>query len=237
MITEDQLEQLCIDWFKETGYQYANGYDIAPDGASPERADYRQILLTERLLSQLTVINPQLPEEALEYAISAVSQPETPILSKNNKLFHQYLLEGIKVEYKENGEDKVDYVRLIDFSSVANNQFLIVNQFTITGTKGNRRPDVLVFINGIPVAVIELKNPATENATIDSAFNQLLTYKEQIPDLFTFNEALVISDGFAAKVGSLTANKERFLPWRTVKDEDDKPVMEYHAIQLDFPEG
>tara|TARA_Y100001956_G_C4128462_1_gene191861 strand:+ start:2141 stop:5329 length:3189 start_codon:yes stop_codon:yes gene_type:complete len=227
MITEDQLEQLCIDWFKETGYQYANGYDIAPDGASPERADYRQILLTERLLSQLTVINPQLPEEALEYAISAVSQPETPILSKNNKLFHQYLLEGIKVEYKENGEDKVDYVRLIDFSSVANNQFLIVNQFTITGTKGNRRPDVLVFINGIPVAVIELKNPATENATIDSAFNQLLTYKEQIPDLFTFNEALVISDGFAAKVGSLTANKERFLPWRTVKDEDDKPVMEY----------
>ncbi len=227
MITEDQLEQLCIDWFKETGYQYANGYDIAPDGASPERADYRQILLTERLLSQLKVINPQLPEEALEYAVSAVSQPETPILSKNNKLFHQYLLEGVKVEYKENGEDKVDYVRLIDFSSVANNQFLIVNQFTITGTKGNRRPDVLVFINGIPVAVIELKNPATENATIDSAFNQLLTYKEQIPDLFTFNEALVISDGFAAKVGSLTANKERFLPWRTVKDEDDKPVMEY----------
>ena len=227
MITEDQLEQLCIDWFKETGYQYANGYDIAPDGALPERADYRQILLTERLLSQLKVLNPQLPEEALEYAISAVSQPETPILSKNNKLFHQYLLEGVKVEYKENGEDKVDYVRLIDFSSVANNQFLIVNQFTITGTKGNRRPDVLVFINGIPVAVIELKNPATENATIDSAFNQLLTYKEQIPDLFTFNEALVISDGFAAKVGSLTANKERFLPWRTVKDEDDKPVMEY----------
>lgn len=227
MITEDQLEQLCIDWFKETGYQYANGYDIAPDGALPERADYRQILLTERLLSQLKVINPQLPEEALEYAISAVSQPETPILSKNNKLFHQYLLEGVKVEYKENGEDKVDYVRLIDFSSVANNQFLIVNQFTITGTKGNRRPDILVFINGIPVAVIELKNPATENATIDSAFNQLLTYKEQIPDLFTFNEALVISDGFAAKVGSLTANKERFLPWRTVKDEDDKPVMEY----------
>ena len=227
MITEDQLEQLCIDWFKETGYQYANGYDIAPDGALPERADYRQILLTERLLSQLKVINPQLPEEALEYAISAVSQPETPILSKNNKLFHQYLLEGVKVEYKENGEDKVDYVRLIDFSSVANNQFLIVNQFTITGTKGNRRPDILVFINGIPVAVIELKNPATENATIDSAFNQLLTYKEQIPDLFTFNEALVISDGFAAKVGSLTANKERFLPWRTVKDEDEKPVMEY----------
>ena len=135
MITEDQLEQLCIDWFKETGYQYANGYDIAPDGALPERADYRQILLTERLLSQLKVLNPQLPEEALEYAISAVSQPETPILSKNNKLFHQYLLEGVKVEYKENGEDKVDYVRLIDFSSVANNQFLIVNQFTITGTK------------------------------------------------------------------------------------------------------
>lgn len=227
MITEDQLEQLCIDWFKETGYQYANGYDIAPDGESPERADYRQILLTERLLSQLKIINPQLPEEALEYAVSAVSQPETPILSKNNKLFHQYLLEGIKVEYKENGEDKVDYVRLVDFSSVANNQFLIVNQFTITGTKGNRRPDVLVFINGIPVAVIELKNPATENATIDSAFNQLLTYKEQIPDLFTYNEALVISDGFAAKVGSLTANKERFLPWRTVKDEDDKRSYEY----------
>ena len=227
MITEDQLEQLCIDWFKETGYQYANGYDIAPDGASPERADYQQILLVERLFAQLKKINPLLPEDALHLAVSAVSQPETPILTKNNKQFHQYLLEGVKVEYKEDGGDKVDYARLIDFSSVDNNQFLIVNQFTITGAKGNRRPDVLVFINGIPLAVIELKNPATENATIDSAFNQLLTYKEQIPDLFTYNEALVISDGFAAKVGSLTANNERFLPWRTVKDEDDKRPYEY----------
>ena len=232
MITEDQLEQICIDWFKETGYQYANGYDIAPDGDSPERDDYRQVILKSRLLAQLEVINSHIPIDALEQAIATVIQPETPILIKNNKQLHQYLLEGVKVEYKENGEDKTDYVRLVDFNDVSKNQFLVVNQFTITGTKGNRRPDVVVFINGLPLAVLELKNPADNSADIWHAFNQLQTYKDEISDLFIFNEALVLSDGWDARIGSLTANKERFLPWRTVNNEDDKPMMEFRLETL-----
>jgi type I restriction enzyme R subunit len=232
MITEDQLEQLCIEWFKENGYDYANGYDIAPDGDSPEREDYRQVILKTRLLSQLEVINSHIPIDALEQAIATIINADTPVLIKNNKQLHQYLLEGIQIEYKENGEDKTDYVRLIDFNNVSQNQFLIVNQFTITGTKGNRRPDIIVFINGLPLSVIELKNPADNSADIWSAYQQLQTYKEEVSELFVFNEALVVSDGVEARIGSLTANKERYLPWRTVDNENDKPMLEFRLETL-----
>lgn len=141
------------------------------------------------------------------------------------------MIEGVPVEYTavEDGESKTKHThaQLMDFTTTDNNEFLIVNQFTITGTKGNRRPDVLVFINGLPISVIELKNPADEHADIWNAFNQLQTYKDEISDLFIFNEALVVSDGWTARVGSLTANKERFLPWKTVTGEDDKPLLEF----------
>lgn len=232
MITEDQLEQLCLEWFQTLGYDYVCGYDIAPDGDYPERSDYRQIILHKRLLDCLQAINPHIPVATLEQVATQIAKAETPILIKNNKAFHQLLLEGVKVEYKEEGESKTDYVQLIDFSSVSNNQFLVVNQYTITGSKGNRRPDVIVFINGLPLAVLELKNPADNNADIWSAYQQLQTYKEEIPDLFIFNEALVISDGLNARVGSLTANKERFLPWRVVNNENDKPLFEYFLETL-----
>jgi type I restriction enzyme R subunit len=232
MITEDQLEQLCLDWFTSTGYGYISGYDIAPDGDSPERSDYRQIILHGRLLSCLQVINPHIPTETLESVAQQISKAETPILIKNNKAFHQLLLEGVKVEFKQDGVAKTDYVQLVDFSSVSNNQFLVVNQFTIAGTKGHRRPDVIVFINGLPLAVVELKNPADEQADIWSAYQQLQTYKDEIADLFIFNEALVVSDGLSARVGSLTANKERFLPWRVIDHEDDKPSFEYFLETL-----
>ncbi len=228
MITEDQLEQLCLDWFQSIGYDYICGYDIASDGPAPERADYRQIILHDRLVDRLGVINPHVPAETLEQVALQLAKPETPILIKNNKAFHQFLLEGVKVTFKDAfGEEKTDYVHLIDFDVVGNNQFLVVNQYTITGTKGNRRPDVIVFINGLPISVLELKNPADNNADIWSAYQQLRTYKEEIPDLFTFNEALVISDGLHARVGSLTANKERFMAWRTVGHEKDRPPFEY----------
>ena len=233
MITEDQLEQLCLEWFQIIGYDYVCGYDIAPDGDSPERSDYRQVILHDRLLSRLEVINPHIPVATLEQVAVQIAKPETPILINNNKAFHQLLLEGVKVSYKDNnGEEKTDYVQLIDFSSVANNQFLVVNQYTITGSKGNRRPDVIVFINGLPLAVLELKNPADNNADIWSAYQQLQTYKDEIPDLFMFNEALVVSDGLNARVGSLTANKERFMAWRTVSNENDKPLFEYFLETL-----
>ncbi|MDQ6961751.1 MAG: type I restriction endonuclease subunit R, partial [Mariprofundaceae bacterium] len=232
MITENQLEQVCLEWFKSIGYDYVCGYDIAPDGDRPERIDYRQIVLHDRLLAQLQIINPHIPISALEQAALLVAKPETPVLMKNNRSFHKLLLEGVKVEYKEGDESKTDYVALLDFSTVANNQFLVVNQFTITGSKGNRRHDVMVFVNGLPLSVLELKNPADSSADIWSAYQQLQTYKNEIPDLFAFNEALVISDGLNARIGSLTANKERFQPWRTLEHEDDKPLFEYRLETL-----
>ena len=227
MITEDQLEKLCLDWFQGIGYDYICGYDIAPDSATAERSDYRQIVLNGRLISQLQVINPHIPLATLEQVASQIAKPETLVLIHNNRAFHQLLLEGVKVEFKQDSKSKTDYVQLVDFSTVANNQFLVVNQFTITGSKRERRPDVIVFINGLPLAVLELKNPADSNADIWSAFQQLQTYKNEIPDLFMFNEALIVSDGLNARVGSLTANKERFMAWRTVNNEHDKPLFEY----------
>jgi len=232
VITEDQLEQLCLNWFQSIGYDYVCGYDIAPDGESPERNDYRQIILFDRLLQQLQIINPHIPVATLETVTQQIAKPETPVLIKSNKAFHQFLLEGVKVEYKEEGKSKTDYVQLVDFTNVDNNQFLVVNQYTITGSKGNRRPDVIVFVNGIPLSVLELKNPADESADIWSAYQQLQTYKDETPDLFVFNEALVVSDGLNARVGSLTANKERFMPWRTLANEDDKPLFEYRLETL-----
>ena len=232
MITEDQLEQLCLDWFKSIGYDYANGYDIAPDGNNPERVSYGQVLLHERLLSCLQAINQHIPVGVLEQVALQIAKAETPILIKNNKGFHQQLLEGVKVDYKDGDKAITDYVQLVDFSHVEHNQFLVVNQYTIKGTKGNRRPDLIVFINGLPLAVIELKNPADSHADIWSAYQQLQTYKDEISDLFIFNEAVVISDGVNARVGSLTVNKERFLPWRTIDNEDDKPVFEYRLETL-----
>ncbi|OQW68862.1 MAG: DEAD/DEAH box helicase [Proteobacteria bacterium ST_bin11] len=232
MITEDQLEQLCLNWFQSIGYAYANGYDIAPDGERPERVDYRQVVLFERLLSQLQKINPQIPLEVLERVSQQIAKPESPVLIKSNHVFHRLLLEGVKVDFKIDGEEKTDYVALLDFATVSNNQFLVVNQYTLASSKGYRRPDVLVFVNGLPLAVLELKNPVDLNADIWAAYQQLQTYKDEISDLFIFNAALVVSDGLHARVGSLTANKERFLPWRTLANEDDKPLFEYRLETL-----
>jgi type I restriction enzyme R subunit len=130
-ITEDQLEQACLDWFKTIGYNYACGYDIAPDGPSPERSDYRQIVLFDRLITQLQIINPHIPITVLEGVAQQIAKPETPVLIKSNRAFHQFLLEGVKVEFKEGDKSKTDYVQLVDFSSVENNQFLVVNQHSI----------------------------------------------------------------------------------------------------------
>jgi type I restriction enzyme R subunit len=232
MITEDHLEQLCLDWFRAGGYSYAYGPDIAHDGDTPERSDYLQVVLTGRLLTALQKINPHIPLATLEEAAITVTKPESPVLIHNNRAFHKLLLEGVPVEYRDGDEIKADHVQLIDFHNVERNQFLVVNQFTIQGSKRLRRPDIVVFINGLPIAVIELKNPADANADIWSAYNQVQTYKDEIADLFVCNAALVLSDGLTARVGSLTANKERFLPWRTLRNEDDKPLLEYELEKV-----
>ena len=226
MMNEQQLEDLCIAWFQETGWQFVHGPDIAPDGANPERADYRQVILRGRLLAALARINPHIPAAALEQAVHIVQTISEPQAVVRNRSFHRLLLSGVAVEFSVGDEKKTDLVHLIDFANPQHNEFLVINQFTVTGTKQPRRPDLVAFINGLPLAVIELKNPANEQTDVWDAFNQLQTYKDEISDLFNSNEALVVSDGWTARVGSLTANAERMLPWRTIANEDDRPRLQ-----------
>lgn len=232
MINEEQVEQLAIEWFKELGYEYFLGVDIAPESENPQRSSYQEVLLQKRLHVSLCKLNPTLPQSAIDEAIHLLKKPQNVTLIQNNRDFHQMLLQGVSVEIKKDEESRGDVVKLIDFENPKNNDFVIVNQFTIKGTKGNRRPDVVVFINGLPVSVIELKNPADENADIFKAYNQLQTYKDEIEDLFVCNEALIISDGIHARIGSLTATDERFMYWRTIKNEKDRPRLEYELETL-----
>ena len=232
MINEEQVEQLAIEWFKELGYEYFLGVDIAPESENPQRSSYQEVLLQKRLHVSLCKLNPTLPKSAIDEAIHLLKKPPNATLIQNNRDFHQMLLQGVSIEIKKDEESRGDVVKLIDFENPKNNDFVIVNQFTIKGTKGNRRPDVVVFINGLPVSVIELKNPADENADIFKAYNQLQTYKDEIEDLFVCNEALVISDGIHARIGSLTATDERFMYWRTIKNEKDRPRLEYELETL-----
>ena len=232
LIDEDQVEQIAIDWFKGLGYDYLNGYDIAPDGDNSQRDNYQEVLLPERLQTALVKLNPSLPLSAIDEAIDKVRKHQHSSLIQNNRAFHQVLLEGVAVEIKTDDGAKGERVKLIDFHNKDNNDFLIVNQFTVKGTKGNRRPDVIVFINGLPISVIELKNPADENADIFKAYNQLQTYKDELEDLFVYNEALIISDGINARIGSLTATEEWYMYWRAIKDESDRPILEYELETL-----
>ncbi len=225
-MNENELEQLCLNWFRNNSWDIAYGPDIAPDSANPERTDYHEVLLKRYLREALVRINPHLPSNAIEQAMAVVLKPDSPDLTTSNRTAHRLLLEGVPVEYRKDERTIHDHAFLIDFENLANNRFLAVNQFTIQGTKQPRRPDVVCFINGLPIAVLELKSPNDENTDIWDAFNQLQTYKNEINDLFVFNEALVVSDGYNARIGSLTANKERFSPWRVIKHEDDRPLLE-----------
>ena len=226
-MNESQLENLCLDWFSENGWEVVHGIDIAPDSSNPLRKDYTQVLIESDLHAAFERLNPHLPINCFEQVLQKLNQPESLDLVTNNRAFHRMLLEGVPVTYKKQDDWVHDHAFLVDFNHVHQNRFVAVNQFTILGTKQPRRPDIICFINGIPFAVLELKSPTDENADIWDAFNQLQTYKEEISDLFVFNEALVVSDGVTARVGSLTANQERFLPWRTIKNEDDKPALEW----------
>jgi type I restriction enzyme, R subunit len=234
MLNEHQLEEQCIRWFEESGWRYVRGPDIAPEGASAERVGYRQIVLRSRLLAALARINPDIPPLALEEAADAVSRVSEPRLVPRNRAVHGLLLGGVKVSFpKPEGAGKsIELASFVDFANPSNNEFLVVNQFTVQGSKQPLRPDLVAFINGLPVAVIELKNPANEQVNIWDAFNQLHTYKTEAADLFDCNVAVVISDGFTARVGSLTADAERMLPWRTIANEDDRPRMQMELETL-----
>jgi type I restriction enzyme R subunit len=239
-MTEDQLEQEALAWLTEAGYQTLYGPDIAPDGDRPERTDYRQVVLCERLRSAIARLNPSIPLAAREDAIRQVLDLGIPSLLAANRRFHQLLVNGVPVEYQRDGETRGDFVRLIDWlpSSPAllpagegSNEWLAVKQFAIKGPKHSRRPDVILFVNGLPLVLIELKNPADANADIWKAFEQLQTYKEQIPDVFQYNEVLVISDGSEARMGSLSGDAERFLQWRTIDGETLDPLGQFNELE------
>ena len=231
LITEEQVELQSIDWFKELGYQYKDGYEIAPEGVNPERNNFRQVVLEDRLRSALIRINPDIPNETINNSIPQILNPNIPGLLNCNREMHKWITKGLKVTFMQDNQEVGKQLKLIDFENIDNNDWLVVNQFEIQGDQRLRRPDVLVFVNGLPLAVIELKNPADENADIWKAYSQLETYKENIPDLFNTNSVLVISDGIQARMGSLTANQERFMRWRTIDGESVDPLGKYQDLE------
>jgi len=222
-MTESEVEQAALEILAGLGFEQIYGPDIAPDGIRPERKSYQDVVLIERLRTALTRINPAVPEDAIDDAIKKVLRTDSQHQVVNNQHFHKMLVDGVDVEYRKDGRIAGDKVWLFDFKDTKNNEFLAINQFTIIEENNNRRPDIILFVNGLPLVVIELKNPADENATIWTAFNQLETYKVQIPSLFRFNEILAISDGLEARAGTITSNKERFTPWKTIDGEENAP--------------
>lgn len=221
-ITENIIEQSAIEILQSQGWDYANGKEISPEGLFCERENFSQIVLLNRLRTAIAKINPTIPLDAQEAAVQKVLRIASPDLLHNNEEFHRLLVEKVKIPYQENGYERSHEVALIDFEHPANNQFLVVNQYTIIennpafgGTGHHKRPDVLLFVNGLPLVVIELKNAASENANIKSAYQQIQTYKAIIPSLFTYNAICILSDGLECKAGSVSADLSRYMAWKT----------------------
>ena len=273
-MTEDQLEQEALGWLAAVGYSHLYGPDIAVDGDSPERSDYRQVVLVVRLRAAVARLNPAIPAAAREDAIGQVLDLGTPVLLSANRRFHQLLVTGVPVQYQKDGETRGDFVRLIDWSapsfpppgrgraregvetlspssstpipafplqggrsefevsgSSGLNEFLAINQFSIKGAHHTRRPDIILFVNGLPLVLLELKNPADENADIWKAYDQIQTYKEQISDVFLYNQILVISDGSEARLGALSSDAERYMQWRTIDGATLDPLGQFNELE------
>nr|WP_308142718.1 type I restriction endonuclease subunit R [Burkholderia pseudomallei] len=230
-MTEDQLEQETLGWLSEVGYECLFGPDLAPDGANAERADYREVLFVERLRGAIARLNPSIPPAAREDAVRQVQDLGIPVQLSANWRFHQLLVSGVPVEYQKDGETRGDFARLIDWANPTANEWLAVNQYSIKGPHHTRRPDIILFVNGLPLVLLELKNPADENADIWKAYDQIQTYKDQIPDVFQYNEILVISDGSQARMGSLSANAERYMQWRTIDGVALDPLGQFNELE------
>ena len=223
-LNESIVENAALEWFGELGYAVGHGPHLAPGEPAAERDSFGDVVLVGRLRDAVARLNPHIPAEAREEAVRKVLRPDTPGLAGINRRFHHLLRNGVPVEYQRpDGSIAGDSVRLIDFTDVAGNDWLALNQFTVIEASHNRRPDIIIFVNGLPLAVIELKNAADEDATLWNAYDQLQTYKAQIPSLLHYNELLVVSDGSQARIGSLTANQEWFKVWRTIDGEKDAP--------------
>ena len=222
--TESVVEDAALAWLASLGYAILHGPDIAAGESAAERSDpnYRDVVLEGRLRQTLSHLNPDLPTEALEDVYRKLTRTDAPSLVERNRAMHRMLVDGVTVEYRRlNGSIAGAQARVLDFDQPDNNDWLAINQFTVAEGQHMRRPDVVLFVNGLPLAVIELKNPADENATIWSAYQQLQTYQAQIPSLFTTNAALIVSDGVQARFGSLGAGREWFTPWRTIMGRED----------------
>ena len=214
-IAESIVESAALAWLESIGWHIVGGPDT-----SPERDDYGQVVLEARLREAVARLNPGLPPSALEDASRKLVRPEGSTLEARNRMFHRMLVSGVTVEYRTgDGAIRGAQAQAIDFSDPTANDWLAVNQFTVTENRNTRRPDVVLFVNGLPLAVIELKNPVAEDATVWTAWQQLQTYKAELPTLFCMNEALMVSDGTQARIGTLTAGREWFKPWRTVTGE------------------
>ncbi len=219
LLTEDHVEQATLEWLAALGWEVGHGPDVSPPDANTpgtERDTYREVSLRHRLRDAIRRLNPHIPAGAQDEACRMVLNPNIPGQVQANRQMHRWLVEGVPVQYQKDGETRGDRVKLVDWTDTVRNDWLALNQFSIQGPKLTRRPDVVLFLNGLPVVVVELKNPGDENADLWAAFNQLQAYKEDIPDLFQSNALLVISDGIEARVGSLTADQERFMAWRTI---------------------
>ena len=229
-ISEFTVETATLGWLETLGWDVAHGPDIAPYTVGSERDDYGEVVLHRRLRENLAILNPDLPFEALEDAFRRVTRSVGPTLDIRNRAYHRMVVEGVTVEFRAaNGAIRGAQVRVIDFENPDSNDWLAVNQFTVTEDKNTRRPDIVLFVNGLPLGVIELKNPTDEDATIWTAWQQLQTYKAELPALFSMNEILMVSDGIEARIGSLTAGREWFKPWRTISGES---LADPHMTEL-----
>ena len=217
---ESVVEDAALAWLETLGWSIRHGPDIAPGELAGERRDYGQVVLDERLRQALARLNPGLPPEALDDAFRRLTRTEGATLEARNRALHRMLVDGVTVEYRRpDGSIAGAQARAIDFDDPEEDDWLAVNQFTVTENKRSRRPDVVLFVNGLPLAVLELKNAADENATIWTAFQQLQTYQQEIPSLLAYNAVLVVSDGVESRIGSLGAGREWFKPWRTISGE------------------
>lgn len=213
-ISENDIEQVAIGYLKNMGYTYVFGIDISPDGNKTER-QYTEVVLVERLRNAINKFNPAISQDAKDDALKKVLRADSPNDLLNNETFHKYLTEGIEVEVRTNDGIRGEKVYIMDFATPEKNEFLVVNQFTVIENNQNKRPDIILFINGLPLVVIELKNAVDEHATLKTAFNQMQTYKKYIPSLFRYNELMIVSDCWEAKCGTVTSDWERFMSWKT----------------------
>lgn len=228
-ITENEIEKIALSYLESLGYNYLLGTDISPDGEHPER-QYNEVVLTTRLRDAIDKLNPSITQDAKEDALKKVLRTDSPNLLINNETFHRYLTDGVDVEVRTENGIRGEKVYIVDFETPENNEFLAINQFTIIEGNQNKRPDIILFINGLPLVVIELKNAVDENANVKSAYNQLQTYKQAIPSLFTYNELLIVSDGWDALCGTLTSDFGRFMSWKT---KDGKTTADHLQPQME----